>query len=286
MSAVLQLPTHASEPGAVTGRLKFLELSADEPKPNVFMPTPEDPVMRRSNTFSERQIRIHDARELTETPRLDDFGFELHGHPTTVRDFTDDEEVRGVYYPEAEALLRARTGATRVHFFDHTVRIEDAGTRAAGGRREPVHYVHNDYTEKSGPQRLTDLLPPDEAARWQPHRFAIINVWRSIAGPVETTPLAFADARSLEPTDLVATNLVYPDRTGEIYQVKFSDRQRWYYFSRARRDEAILIKVYDSAIDGRARFNAHAAFVNEAANKGAAPRQSIELRALVSFAPG
>ena len=53
--------------------------------------------------------------------------------------------------------------------------------------REPVLFVHNDYTEQSGPQRVRDLLPPDEAEDLLTRRFNIINIWRSIAGLVQTT---------------------------------------------------------------------------------------------------
>jgi hypothetical protein len=46
-------------------------------------------------------------------------------------------------------------------------------------------------------------------------------------------------------------------------------------------DEAILIKCYDSAEDGRARFTAHSAFDDPTAPAEILPRESIELRTLV-----
>ena len=52
-----------------------------------------------------------------------------------------------------------------------------------------------------------------------------------------------------------------------------------------RRDEALLLKCFDSATDGRARFTAHTAFDNPAAADDALPRESIEVRTLISFAP-
>jgi len=48
-----------------------------------------------------------------------------------------------------------------------------------------------------------------------------------------------------------------------------------------RADEAILIKCYDSAEDGRARFTAHSAFEDPTTPTDALPRESIELRTLV-----
>ena len=106
--------------------------------------------------------------------------------------------------------------------------------------------VHNDYTEKSGPQRVRDLLPPDEAEARLKKRFAEYNVWRNIAPePIEAMPLGFVDAESIAPRDLALCNLVYSDRVGEIYQGVYNADHQWHYFPAMTRDEAILIKCYD-----------------------------------------
>jgi hypothetical protein len=54
------------------------------------------------------------------------------------------------------------------------------------------------------------------------------------------------------------------------------------------RNEAILLKCYecyDSKDDGRARFTAHTSFDDPSSPPNAAPRESIEVRALVFWAP-
>jgi hypothetical protein len=53
-------------------------------------------------------------------------------------------------------------------------------------------------------------------------------------------------------------------------------------FSEMRTDEALLIRIHDSASDGRARLSFHTSFENPLA-PGAPPRESIEVRALVFF---
>jgi hypothetical protein len=111
----------------------------------------------------------------------------------------------------------------------------------------------------------------------------VVDVWRSIRGAVEESPLAVCDARSIAPDDRVPTDLVYPDRVGEVYSVRFNAAHRWYYYPRLRDDEALLIKTYDSLEDGTARFSAHTAFEDPSAGAGARPRESIEVRALVFF---
>ena len=184
-------------PPSVQAPLRFLQLAADERKLQVFMPTPDDPNTRRTNTFSDQVVTIADSCAPSDGFSLDVEGFELYLAPSVVTDFFDDQQVRVTYYAESEALLKRVTGASAVYFFEHTIRIEDGDARTRDAKREPVAYVHNDYTALSGSQRLQDLLTPAAAREWAKHRFAIINVWRSIAGPVVTTPLAFCGCAKL-----------------------------------------------------------------------------------------
>ena len=48
-------------------------------------------------------------------------------------------------------------------------------------------------------------------------------------------------------------------------------------------DEALLLKCYDSATDGRARFTCHTAFADPTCPEGAPARESIEVRTLAFF---
>ena len=229
-------------------------------------------------------VLIRDMRPLADALSLDREGFELLRHETAVSDLYDDDAIEHVYYPEIEALLRAVTGASRVVVFDATRRSDGgAGAKNRDGLRGPASRVHVDYTEKSGPQRAKDLLGEDEAARLAASgaRIVQINVWRPIRGPVERSPLALADASSVRPEDLIATDQVFPDRVGEIYHLAHHRSQRWYYAPRMRSDEVLLIKGFDSHADGRARFTPHGAFDLPDTPAHAAPRESIEVRTLV-----
>jgi hypothetical protein len=229
-----------------------------------------------------RQMKIRDGRPMKDEFDLEVTGFEFVDHETRVRDFFDPEELKRVYYPEVEALIKKVAGASRVVVFDHTLRSGDEAEREARLVREPVLNVHNDYTEWSGPQRVRDILP-DEAEDLLKRRFAIIQVWRAINQPIESNPLAIADARSLAAGDLIRAERRYPNRVGETYRVGYNPEHRWYYFPRMRRDEALVFKVFDSATDGRARFTAHSSFVDPTTPAGARPRQSIEARTLAFF---
>ncbi|MDH3231998.1 MAG: methyltransferase [Alphaproteobacteria bacterium] len=234
--------------------------------------------------IEDHAVPIADMRAVADDLSLDREGFELIERPTAVADLYDDAEIEAVYYPEIEALLRERLGASRVVVFDAT-RRSDSETGAANpdGLRGPAARVHVDYTVSSGPQRTADILGEEEFARLTAAgaRIVQINVWRPIKGPVERSPLALADASSVAPDDLVATDQVFADRTGEIYHLAHDPGQRWYYAPHMTKDEVILIKGWDSLDDGRARFTPHGAFQLPDTPASAPPRESIEIRTLV-----
>ncbi len=154
-------------------------------------------------------------------------------HPTQVKDFYNDEEIRAVYYPAVEAFLRATLKADRVVIFDHTVRrrVEGAADIRDGGPRQPATRVHVDQTAVSGANRVREHLP-DEADALLRGRVQVINLRRPIRGPLRHSPLAMADGTTVAPDDLVASDLIYPNRRGETYSVKYNPNQRWFYFPR------------------------------------------------------
>jgi hypothetical protein len=227
-------------------------------------------------------VPIYDARSVAESISLDREGFALVRQRSAVRDFYNDDEVRSTYYPEAERLIKDATGADRVFIFDHTVRKRVAGAAdVRGGRpRQPAWRVHVDHTAKSGPQRVRDLIP-DEADELLKGPVQIINLWRPIRGPLQDAPLAVCDARTVKFDELVGSDLVYPNRVGETYSVKYNPEHRWFYVPEMTADEILLLKCFDSRTDGRARFAPHTAFVDPTTPANAAPRESIELRTLV-----
>ncbi len=236
-------------------------------------------------TYVMRPVVIRNGRLRPEGFSLDREGFTLTTHASAVGDFYDDREIAAVYEPEVETLVRGLTGAARVEIFDHTRRSAALDVQKARLIREPASIIHNDYTARSGPQRLRDHFPdaPEEAEALLSRRFAIVNVWRSIRGTVLTAPLALCDAASLAPEDLVAVERRAKERIGEIQQAVCNPAHRWYYFPEMGPDEVLLIKTYDSATDGRARFTLHTSFDDPTAAADAPPRESLETRCFVLF---
>ena len=198
--ATLARRTSADATADVRAELTFITPSATKPvfhssaitggAPRVFFDT------------ERHDVLIRDVRPLAGALSLDHEGFELRRQPTAVFDLYDDDALEHAYYPEIEALLRSLTGASRVVIFDATRRADSgAGAKNRDGLRGPATRVHVDYTEKSGPQRVKDLLGDAEAARLAATgaRIIQINVWRPIRGPVARSPLALADASSVRP---------------------------------------------------------------------------------------
>jgi len=264
---------------AVEAILNYLVPTTERPRTYTYEPPAGTPQTTAVSTA--QKIPIRDARAIAHQITLDQQGFALVRHHSAVRDFYDDEEVKRVYYPEAEQLLKDTTGAERVFIFDHTTRrrVPGAGDRR-GGLRQPVNRVHVDHTAKSGPQRVRDLLASD-AQNLLKGRVQVINVWRPIKGPLLDAPLAVCDAQSVAPEDLVPSDLIYPHRVGETYSVTYRPSHQWFYFRNMDIDEALLLKCYDSKTDGRARFAPHSAFIDPETPLDAPPRESIELRSLV-----
>ncbi len=262
-----------------TAILNYLAEMTERPRYYLYEPPPGTPA--RNTKGDRRRMSIEDARGLAVAPSLDVEGFALVRLETKVADLYDAAAVREVYFGEVERLVQQVTGAARVVAFDHNVRNETRAGRSENGAQNPVRFAHNDYTERSAPQRVGDLFPA-EADDLLQRRVAVVNVWKPIRGPVQDTPLAVCDARTIHPEDFVLTDLLYRDRTGEVQSMRYRPEHRWYYFSRMQAGEAMLLKCYDSDAS-RARFTAHSAFDDPSVSPAVPTRESIEVRTLAFF---
>ena len=233
--------------------------------------------------FEEREGSIRDARQLDRPASLDRQGFSLLPHATRVSDFYVIESVRESYEAEIIELVLKATGAAAAQVFDHTLRSDSSHIRGRRSTREPATVIHNDYTDASAAQRLRDILPPNEAEQRLRRRFAIVNVWRTVGNPVLNSPLACCDAATIAPGDLVTSERRARERTGELQLVTWNPAHRWYYYPGMNRDEALLIKTFDSDLSGPARRSIHSAFSNPLAPPDAPARESIESRLFVFY---
>ena len=266
----------------VEAELNYLAPTTERPRNYTFEPPAG--VSRSNTTREQHRVPIHSARPIASDISLDREGFAVVRQASEVHDFYDDDELRRVYYAEAERLIAEATGASKVFVFDHTVRrrVQGVDDRAPGAPRQPATSVHVDHTETSGPQRVRDFFG-DEADELLRGRVQVINLWRPIRGPLRDAPLAVCDASSVAADDLVASDLVYQNRVGETYGVTYNPEHRWFYVPDMQPDEALLLKCYDSATDGRARFVGHSAFEDPTTRPDAPMRESIEIRSMAFF---
>tara|TARA_B110000116_G_scaffold73092_1_gene63350 strand:+ start:484 stop:1314 length:831 start_codon:yes stop_codon:yes gene_type:complete len=239
--------------------------------------------LERGGEYREHTLELIDGRILRYELSLNKEGFEFLEHKTSVMDFYNNDEIEHVYNIEIIDLIKKRTGADDVVVFDHTVRVENEDRRSEKEVREPVLFVHNDYTHESGPQRVRDLLSEDRAKDLLTRRFNIINIWRSIAGPVQTTPLAVCDATTISQGQLITAERRTKDRVGYTQAMTYRSDNKWYYFSDMIRNEALLIKTYESNEDKYGGPSGHSAFKNTSAPSDALPRESIETRVFAFF---
>jgi len=234
------------------------------------------------------QVQVENIRGKEDTVSLDSTGFQFYSNrPSKLKSFTDEEEIKSVYYKESEELIKELTGASKVELFDHTVRRNYGPGHIETGpdNRQPAFQVHIDQTSQSAVARVHRHLPASEAPELLKRRFQIINLWRPIAASAFDWPLGLCDYRSVDlKEDVFSAALIYPDREGEIHLVKHTPNHRWKYVRGMTPDEFVLIKCFDSIQDGSvAVFTPHCAFQDPTAPDDAPKRQSIELRALVFY---
>lgn len=279
-------PTAPRVPG-VTAGLGYLGPTTE--RPYNYMYEPPAGAVWQNCEYQVSPVWIADARAMVSPPTIHSEGFGLWDAPTSVMDFQDEDAILSRNYAEAADLAKCATGADHAYIFDHLVRRRETGRpslgfgrKGDGSRPAAVGRVHNDYSEASGLKRF-EILDLDNRVRSQVQRYAIVNIWRSIRGKIMDTPLAVCDSRTISVKDLVATDILYPDRSGEIYLVQKSPRHQWAYFSEMDSHEALVFKQYDSQVNGVARFTPHSAFDLPDVPLDAPLRESIEVRCLVTY---
>jgi len=140
--APARVPTYT-----VTVELNFLVRSAEKPRSYAY--DSPDGAARSNARYVPHRVPICDARPNSALFSLDAEGFAFVGHRSAVSDLWEEDEVRRIYYREAERLLIEATGADRVFVFDHTLRLRVPGMddRTDGQPRQPATRVHVDQPE-------------------------------------------------------------------------------------------------------------------------------------------
>lgn len=233
------------------------------------------------------EMTVHDGWHRADQFSVDKEGFSLHSFKTAYEIWDDDTAVAKEFYPEIVDFLKKTQNAKRVLVFDHTIRSKTNISKkltqeTSTSQRAPVTLVHCDYTAESGPLRVHQLMGA-EAKDLLSHRVAFFNIWKPIRRTVEEHPLAMCDVTSSPPDDFFKLYLRYRDRNGENYVMRHSPAHKWWYFPKMSPEQVILLKTFDSATDGRARFVGHSAFNDPTSPADAPTRESVEIRTMAFF---
>jgi hypothetical protein len=255
-------------------------------EPEIYFYEPPHDAKPRLPGDDPREMTVHNGWDLANLFSLDREGFVLRDFRSSFQQWDDNGAIRERFCGEAAEFVRREVGAKRVVIFDHTIRAkrnqQQQTDEHATSQRAPVMLVHCDYTPNSGPLRVRQLLPT-EANELLKHRVAFYNFWKPLRRSVEEKPLAMCDVTSSTDEDFLTMKLRYRDRDGEIFVLRHSPRHHWWYFPHMTKDQAILLKTYDSETDGRARFIGHSAFDDPNTPRDAPMRESIEIRTIAFF---
>lgn len=271
--------------GPTSAEITFYAPPTDNSAPFNYVESPPPGQPQRNYLEVPHRVNINDIRGRESQYNLDKDSVEALQNissSATYSTFDSESDVRSVYYPEVEQLLLSKIpGSHKIFLFDHTIRRQKDGAP-----RQPVTRAHVDQTPRAAEDRVKlHIKDPEEAEKLLAGRYRIVNVWRPLTvEPVQSAPLAFASAASVDRDDLVPIEHRYPHRTGETMGVKYNPKQEWLYWSGMTGDERLLLKCSDSRglRDGDvAQYVPHTAFWDERTPDGARARESIEVRALV-----
>ena len=223
---------------------------------------------------------IADARGRATT--LDEAGFTLLAHRSAVADFSDRVAVDARYRAEVVDLIQDVSRADLVlvnspGILRFSERLPESGVL---DNSRPARFAHVDVSDPTAAAFAQRATPPGRNLK----RFVHYNIWRAISAPPQDVPLALCDARSVAAADLLAADAVFdkpgePEWSFEGLVLAHAAAHRWHWFPDMHRGEAIVFKTHDSEA-GRAHCVPHVAFDHAACPAHAAPRVSIEMRAL------
>ncbi|KFY21897.1 hypothetical protein V493_07014 [Pseudogymnoascus sp. VKM F-4281 (FW-2241)] len=236
----------------ITTPLKFLAPSPRWLTEKPFclsIPLPEGQPRSNTITCTMPNSTVGNVRGIESLFQLDKSGFEFSSLPPLPQnlDFDDHVAFEAGYLQDMANFLKKKLNADA-----RRCSIPPLEGLNKSEVRLPGTVAHIDQTPMAALGRAK-LHLGENCEKYLKGRMQLINIWRPLINIIEESPLAFCDSRTVSSADLVAADLVYPHHVGEKYDVLWSEDQRWYYLDKMRSDECVLIKMFDSQMDGRAR---------------------------------
>ncbi|KAH8892739.1 hypothetical protein GQ53DRAFT_860833 [Thozetella sp. PMI_491] len=247
---------------ATTASLEFL---ADLPlyktaKPYRIFPALDVPISKESAKlitnmkWDEVPVKIHDIRDEASIS-LQTCGFQILSHdaPESSSDLNNLTS-RAKYMDGVHELIDSIFKPELVVPIESNVRKNMPIDKAAYDVSDillvegPPQGAHVDFSAEEAAKVIARHLTSEQQSKYfnGEYRLFLINTWKPLIPVVEDRPLAFCDFRSVKPTDLVAVDKVYPNAALEMYYLKHSSEQQWYWISQQKKDELLMMVMYDS----------------------------------------
>ena len=226
------------------------------------------------------EVEVQDLRPEIDALSLDRNGFVVARGRSAAVGLDDPAARMAAFAQEAEALVAALTGASKVISFGGMYRSDKS---SASDGNLPAFGAHVDYGARTVRDFTLDALPPEEAERRLAGRHMLINIWRPLK-TVERAPLALCDASTVLRDDLFPSEVVgglgdARRRSLFGFNLAYNPAHRWTWLPQMQPDEAFVFRLFDS--DPQAvQFTGHTAIEDPNAPSGAAPRESLEIRTI------
>ncbi|KAH9904258.1 hypothetical protein F4778DRAFT_770269 [Xylariomycetidae sp. FL2044] len=241
--------------------------------------------------FVNHDICVQDIRGRESEFSLERNGFEILKDESILQleDFKSEDYIQKIYLPECKEVIRRRYSAEHLFVIGFTFRHDHRGAlRKYHGAYMPVTTAHVDQTQDALFSRLRQKVGQEKATEaLKNRRCLIVNLWRPLSDPVLSYPLSCCDIRTVKPEDCIPVDVVKRDSyEGESLYLRHSPGHKFYYLSRQRPDEVLLMRMAESdpAYPGKVYQGVpHAAFPLPG-QVGVPPppaRESIEVRVLV-----
>lgn len=323
------MTTQVEAVSSTTGTLPLKSIAPSYPNAdwsdayvNYFKDADEAPPDTVNSTLSEHEMRIarrsddspHIARTLVRIRNMRgheasysvaEQGFQTAHLESQMQDWSDENELKRVFFTEVTELLKRELGAKDVFQYEHHVRsrtLEEALEQDSKGNVDisgPVRRVHIDESPTSARNEFAyhSGLLAEGNKHLKGRHFGIYNIWKPIK-TVHKDPLCLCDTRTLKNEDLQSGRVTVP-HVGEIENFSIrapvsgeEGRHEYAYLRDQQPHEAYLFRIYDSRLDGgidgeikvdkRSHGVPHTSFVDPGTENQAA-RESVEVRSFVVF---
>ncbi len=225
---------------------------------------------------------------------LDDHGFCLARHPTSITDWESNYGPDSAYAHEVIAIAAQMCGADFVVPMGGMLRSSGLTSATV---QPPAAEAHVDFTTRSAKslaEKIYLARRPDGAGF---HRAICFSLWRALSPPPQDMPLALCEGKSVrddegthntkvDVDELPTGDALLADIPGEEDMMAatifhHSPDHRWWYFPDMTADEVIFIKFNDSD-HSRAWRAPHTAF-RDTSRPNALERRSMEFRCVAYF---